>query len=176
MFKIAATLLPLSLSISCTGARKPEAEVTERGYIVSFDEDWYVIVEVPFEEAWGNILHAFRDQEWPVEAEDRVSLSITTEYVTIGINKHAGACYLSRARFLPFQRPGARSELTEMRSRLIVHLTPSGGAATKVRALAEVEGRFVLLDTHERGREGSSTEWQSCESTGRSSRNSLMRF
>jgi hypothetical protein len=164
MFKLAATLLALNFFVSCTGARDPGA--TKHGYAVSFDENWYVTIEVPFEEAWEITLSALQDQQFPVEAQDRVSLTITTQYVSIGTNQHVGHCPF-RTKFSPFSAPGTQSGISEMRCRLVVRPVPLGEITTKVRVLAAVQAK---LNIFEKTRDGShkwrTTDWMDCESVG----------
>jgi len=166
MSRIAAAVLVPLLVASCIGARKPDTETTDRGRIVFYDEDWYVIVERPFEEAWGTALAALQDRQWPAGTEDRVALTVTTGYVAIGTNDKAGICSVSQARFSPFQSSETQLTPTEMRCRLIVHLSPSDETTTKVDALAEVQVKFAIRDSRDSGREGSATEWLNCDSTG----------
>lgn len=171
MFRLTAILLTLCLFISCTGARKPGA--SKRGYTVSFDHAWYVIVEIPIEEAWGNALYSLQAQAWPVEVEDRASLTITTKHVTFGPRGDVGSCDVPRARFSPFQTTGTRLELMEVRCRLNVRLTRLGENETKINTLAEVEKNYAVIeDKHaqdykqDRDNRGVRTGWQPCESTG----------
>lgn len=166
MLRIVATLVTLSLFISCTAARKPDTEVTDRGHTVSVEKDWYIVAEVPFDEAWAATISALQAEQWPGETEDRVTLTVTTGYMAIGTNAKAGTCTVSGARFSPFQSSETQLTPTEMRCRLVVHMTPSGEAATKVSALAEVQVKFAIQEARQSGREGSSTEWLDCDSTG----------
>jgi len=164
MFKIAATLLPLFFFISCTGARKPN--VTDRGYTVSFDENWYVTVEVPFEEAWGTAISALHDQQFSVETQDRTSLTIRTQFST-GRGATTG-CVPPGTMFSPFKTSQMQWQITDIRCRLIVRPVPSGETTTKVDVLAKVQAKFALWErtSAQYSRQGQSgTDWLDCESS-----------
>jgi hypothetical protein len=173
MFKLAATLLALNLFVSCTGAREPGA--TKHGYEVSLDENWYVTVEVPFQEAWETALSALQAQQFPIEAQDSVTLTITTQYVSIGMTQQVGYC--SPRTTFSLSTPGTQRVLSDMRCRLVVRPVASGELITKVRVRAAIQAKYTIRGkTREGGQEMGYTDWMDCESSGQIEKQFLTRF
>ncbi len=154
MARSTAILLALSLLSSCTKSSKLEELRSDRGYVVTFAESYYVDVEVPFDDTWATVLAALSDVGWTVETEVETSGLITTEETPIGTNRDRYACR---------QWPGSRTRVDEMTSKLAIHLGSDDGTVTRIRALADIKGRYTYLTS--RGDEKVGGWWQ-CTSTG----------
>ncbi len=147
-------LVCLLLVSSCTKSSKRDEVVSDRGYAILADDAFYVIVEVPYEDAWVNALLALEDLDWPIDTETDASGFTTTEVVEMGTNRDRYACRVW---------PGSRTRVDALRSKLVVHIESVSATVTKVRALANIEGRYVYWNS--RGEEKVGGWWQ-CTSMG----------
>lgn len=144
----------VSFLVSCSKSSKPDDFRSDRGYTVFFAGSYYIDVEVPFEDAWGTAIAALNDLEWEVDVQSETSGQITTKELTIGTNRDRYACR---------QWPGSRTRVDEMSSKLSLQIGSDDGTVTRVRALADIRGRYVYVASTGEEKVGG---WWSCTSTG----------
>jgi hypothetical protein len=149
-----AALLCLLLVSACTKSSKPDEIVTNRGYAVLADDAFYVTVEAPYEDARATALLALEDLDWTIDTEADASGFITTGVLEMGTNRDRHACR---------GWPGSRTRVDLLRSKLVVHIEPVSDTVTKVRALANIEGRYVYWSSTGEEKIGG---WWQCTSTG----------
>lgn len=154
MWRIPAVVLSIFLVVSCTKTSKPEEFRSDRGYKIMFEESYYVVVDVPFEDAWMAVLLSLEDLDWTVGTQIETSGMIATEEQTIGTNRDRYACR---------QWPGSRTRVDEMKCKLAVHVGSADGGATRIRASTSIEGRYVYLSSNGEEKIGG---WWQCTSTG----------
>ena len=152
--RLAVALVCLLLVSSCTRSSKRDEVVSDRGYAISADDAFYVIVEAPHEDAWMNVLLALEDLGWPIDTETDASGFITTEVVEMGTNRDRYACR---------EWPGSRTRVDLLRSKLVVHIESVSDTVTRVRAFTNIEGRYVYWNSLGEERVGG---WWQCTSTG----------
>ena len=155
MRKLGAPLVALLLLISCTKSSKPEKFLSDRGYQVFFDQSYYVELEMPFDDVWATVVVALQDIGWNVDAQTEISGMMTTGMATIGTNRDRYACR---------EWPGSRTRVDEMRCKLAVHVAAENETVTRVRASADIEGRYVYFTTRGDEKVGG---WWPCSSTGK---------
>lgn len=148
------TFVCVLIASSCAKSSKPDDVVSDRGYPISFDETFYVVVETSFDDAWARARAALEDLGWPIDTESETSGMVTTDVVEMGTNRDRYACR---------QWTGSRTRLDVLRCKLIVQVTPSDETAIRVRARADIEGRYVYWTSRGDERVGG---WWQCTSTG----------
>ena len=154
MGRLTTIILALSLLSSCTKSTKPAVLRSDHGYAVSFSESYYVDVEAPFEDAWATVVASLEDLEWTVATAVETSGLIATEETTIGTNRDRYACR---------QWPGSNTRVDEMTCKLTVHVGSDDGEVTRIRALADIKGRYTYISSSGEEKVGG---WLPCTSTG----------
>lgn len=154
MNRIACILVILVVASSCSKTATPDNVVTDHGYTFLFDETYYVDVEIPYKDAWFNILYALEDYEWPIEYDSELSGTITTEQTDIGTNRDRYACR---------QYMDSRTRVDAMTCRLRVQVSPVDEIVTRIRIQAEIQGRYVYVTSRGDEKVGG---WWKCTSTG----------
>jgi hypothetical protein len=152
--RITTISLALLAAISCARSSQPEEVVSDRGYKFLFEKDYYFDVELPFEDVWANVLSALEDLEWETDSEVQTAGMIVTKETTIGTNRDRYACR---------QWPGSATRVDEMRCRLAIQVGSGDGTITRVRAFANLEGRYLYISSIGDERVGG---WWPCTSTG----------
>ena len=154
MVRMVVIFTVVSLLACCTKSSKPDELRSDRGYTIFFAESYYVDVEVSFEDAWVAVLAALEGLGWDVDSRIEASGAITTKEATVGTNRDRYACR---------QWPGSRTRVDEMTSKLALHLGSEDGRVTRVRALADIRGRYVYVTSRGEEKVGG---WWPCTSTG----------
>ncbi len=154
MNRIAHILVIVFLASSCSKSANPDKVMSDYGNAFLFDETYYINIEIPYEDAWFNVLFALEDFDWPIEYESQTSGTITTEMTNIGTNKDRYAC----RDFMD-----SRTRVDAMTCQLRVQVTRVDEHVTRIRILADIRGRYVYAtsmgDEHVGG-------WWKCTSTG----------
>jgi len=141
-------------SYSCTRSTKSEEIVSHHGYTFFFEREYYVDVEASFDDVWATVLSSLGDLEWTVDSQVETAGMITTKEATIGTNRDRYACR---------SWPGSATRVDEMRCTLAVHLGTTEGTVTRVRAFANLEGRYLYVSSVGEEKVGG---WWPCTSTG----------
>jgi hypothetical protein len=144
----------LPLLACCTKSSKPEEFRSDRGHVVFFAESYYIDVELSFEDVWPTVLAALDDLDWVVDGQSEPSGEITTKEMTIGTNRDRYACR---------QWPGSRTRVDEMTSKLSLHVASDDGVVTRIRVLADINGRYIYIGSSGEEKVGG---WWPCTSTG----------
>jgi hypothetical protein len=154
MVRTLTLITVVSLLVSCTKSSTPDEFRSDRGYVVSFAESYYIDVQVPFDEVWAVALAALGDLGWVVDTQIETSGVITTTEMTVGTNRDRYACR---------QWPGSATRVDEMTAKLALHVGSEDGAVTRVRALADIQGRYTYIASRGQEKIGG---WWPCTSTG----------
>ncbi|UCG53356.1 MAG: hypothetical protein JSW58_07330 [Candidatus Latescibacterota bacterium] len=155
MAKVTTAVLSLILFLSCTRAHRPDVVTSAAGYQLSYDDGWFVTIEVPFEDAWWTVVGVLEEYGWTIEGMTEESGSIATEQLTMGTNRDPYACR---------RWPGSTARVDRLRAQLILHLSPLSDGAVILRINAVVEGRYVTAGS---GVVERIAGWFDCNSTGR---------
>jgi hypothetical protein len=151
---VALVVLFAFASYSCTRSTKPDEIVSHHGYRFFFEKDYYVDVEASFDDVWATVISSLGDLEWRIDSQVETAGMIITKEETIGTNRDRYACR---------SWPGSATRVDEMRCTIAVHVGASEGAATRVRAFANLEGRYLYVSSVGEEKVGG---WWPCTSTG----------
>jgi len=151
--KNALMFFSLFVLLSCASTPKPEITTTDRSYPISFDK------------AWAAVIETLEEEMWEIDSMDKKAGSITTKFMTMGVNRDEYACPST------FRR---RGWIDELRCKLRVNVEHIADNLTKIRIDGQIQGRKVYMHrssddiTHEHI-EG----WVDCTSTGKIEREML---
>jgi hypothetical protein len=147
-------LAALFLLSACGKPSTPDEFRSDQGYVILYAESYYVDVEVPFQNAWSAVRAALNDYGWEIDTEAETSGAMTTKEQTIGTNRDRYACR---------QWPGSTTRVDEMNAKLSIHVGSGDGRVTRIRALADINGRYIYLTSWGEEKVGG---WWPCTSTG----------
>ena len=154
MIRCAFILVILGLLLSCSNSADPDRIMSDRGNPYLFDETYFIDVEVPYEDAWFNLLYSIEELAWPIEYESKTAGTITTGTLDIGTNRDRYACR---------QWLDSRTRVDKMTCKLQIQVAPGDNGVTRIRIQAEIRGRYVYVSSRGDERVGG---WWLCTSTG----------
>ncbi|MEJ2721220.1 MAG: hypothetical protein P8181_08765 [bacterium] len=154
MRKVLPLLILTVLLVSCSKTKKPDIVLSDAGYPISYENGFYVTLDVPVEDIWWTLLEVLERYGWPIESAVEDTGTIRTELVTMGTNRDKYACR---------QWPGSTARVDQLRARLYIRVAAHPNGTSTLEINAGIEGRYVTAGA---GTVERVAGWFPCTSTG----------